>query len=254
MKHKWKADAYASNSKGQEIWAKELIEKMHLQGCETILDIGCGDGKITNYLAGLTTSQVTGIDLSHDMIAFAKKSFVKPRFIQMGAEDLKFDSEFDLIFSNAALHWVKDHDAVVRGIYKALKPGGKILLQMGGKGNAFEVFKALEFVKKEYVPYFKDFISPYTFHCDTYYIELLRNIGFESFDATLIPKEMVHQNIDDFKGWLETTWFPFLDCVPKVKRETFLNQWIQTYLDLTSLHDQGPISVSMIRLEVTAQK
>ena len=76
MEAKWDAESYAKNSKSQELWAKELIEKINLNGHEVILDIGCGDGKVTDYLAHLTTSRVVGIDLNHDMIALAKASSI----------------------------------------------------------------------------------------------------------------------------------------------------------------------------------
>ncbi|MCK9372795.1 MAG: methyltransferase domain-containing protein [Sulfuricurvum sp.] len=254
MEAKWDAESYAKNSKSQELWAKELIEKINLNGHEVILDIGCGDGKVTDYLAHLTTSRVVGIDLNHDMIALAKASYPLPEFLQMDAEKIDYENTFDLVFSNAVLHWVKNHEAVIAGIHKALKPKGKTVLQMGGEGNAKMVFTALSTVQKEYAPYFEDFVSPYTFCSDSYYLKILDKAGFVQPDVQLIEKDMVHKNLEAFEGWLKTTWFPYLGCLPENKRVEFLNQWIQAYLDLAPLDKMGRVHVSMVRLEVKAQK
>lgn len=250
----WDPNHYAKNSRGQEIWAKELIEKIDLQGNESILDIGCGDGKITDLLAQMTSGETVGIDFSDNMIAFAKEQFGKPVFMQMDAQALAFENRFDVVFSNAALHWVSDHKSVLSGIYKALKPDGKAVLQMGGKGNAQAVFNVLENLTEDYRPYFKDFVPPYTFCSDAQYKQWLNEIGFSSFEAKLILKKMLHEDADAFRGWLETTWFPYLMRLPEKIREVFLQTWIKAYIDINPSDKEGRISIDMVRLEVIARK
>lgn len=254
MNATWKPDVYATHSKGQAIWAKELIEKIALRGDESILDVGCGDGKITDYLSTLTSGEVVGIDLNTDMIAFAKNRFKRPDFQQMDAQSILFEDRFDVVFSNAALHWASNHDAVVRGVYKALKSGGKAILQMGGYGNAKDVFSALDKLMQNYTTYFEGFESPYTFCSDSQYDCMLSQAGFSRYRAELIPKDMIHDSIDAFRGWLETTWFPYIRCIPESEQSAFVEEWMKTYLEMFPSDEQGRVHVSMMRLEVEAVK
>jgi trans-aconitate 2-methyltransferase len=254
MSGEWKADVYAANSKGQAVWAHESIEKIGIKGDESILDIGCGDGKITDALSHLTRGEVVGIDLSSEMIAYAHKTFSKPIFRQMDAQALNFNERFDVVFSNAALHWVKDHKAVLEGIYKALKPNGRAILQMGGEGNAHLFFKAVEQVMAFYAVYFEGFEVPYTFLSDKAYERLLEGIGFRSYTACLIPKDMVHADLKAFRGWIETTWFPYIERVPTEHKEAFIEACIKAYCALCPLDSEGRVHVGMMRLEVQLRK
>src|SRR5580693_7647130 len=131
---KWNAAAYAANSTVQQSWARELIAKLKLRGDEQVLDIGCGDGKVTAEIArAVPHGRVLGVDASPEMIAFAKKTFPPSKI-----SNLKFEvcdarkikspaGSFDFVFSNAALHWVDDHEAVLKGAAAVLKPGGRLV-------------------------------------------------------------------------------------------------------------------------------
>jgi len=250
----WNAKDYAQHSKGQELWARELIAKLDLRGNESILDLGCGDGKITALLAQATTGKVVGVDKSEVMIKLAQNSYENITFLPMDATTLSFENEFDVIFSNAVLHWVHDHKAVVQGIYKALKKEGKILLQFGGYGNAKEILFVMDaFIAKEYADSFEDFEFPYSFpHSDIYEV-LLQEQGFKNIDAKLIKKDMVHENVEAFRGWIRTTWFPYTDCLPQNMRERFVDGFVEAYLELRPLDNEGSVHVDMVRLEVRAE-
>jgi len=252
--NEWNAQKYKQFSKSQEKWAKELIEDISIDETTSILDIGCGDGKVTNLFYQQSAKEVIGIDSSSNMIVLAKSNYKEITFIVMDAQKIEFENKFDLVFSNAALHWVKNHEAVLQGVYKSLKPYGKIVFQMGGYGNAAMIFQALETTKQKYSQYFRDFSSPYTFHTDRYYDALLEKYGFVNKKVALIKKDMIHQDRKIFKGWLETTWFPYLNQVPKEFQEHFLEQWIENYLDIVPLDLEKRVHVSMVRLEVKAQK
>src|SRR5208337_2921803 len=133
--YNWNAQDYAKNSQNQFQWAKELIPKLKLKGNEAMLDIGCGDGKITVELARcLPEGWVVGVDSSEKMITLAQ-SFFPPKdypnmsFQILDARNLTFRSQFDIAFSNAALHWIVDQKAVLDGIQRSLKPGGRLLFQ-----------------------------------------------------------------------------------------------------------------------------
>ena len=133
----------------QQTWARELIARLNLRGGEHILDIGCGDGKVTAEIARvLPNGSAVGVDASEEMIAFAKKTFPAKKFPNlkfqvMDARKINFTRRFDFIFSNAALHWVDDHQAILRGAASALKSSGRLIVSCGGKGNAQDVFVAL---------------------------------------------------------------------------------------------------------------
>jgi trans-aconitate 2-methyltransferase len=153
---------------------KRLLGLLSLSPRESVLDIGCGDGHHTAQIAGLVPEgQVVGIDRSREMIAFAQEHFPPTdfpnlRFLQRDASNLSFDDEFefDAIFSNAVLHWVLDHKPVLSGIARSLRPGGRCVLQMGGKGNGADVIRALDRCladpKWHGAPHFPE--SPYGFH------------------------------------------------------------------------------------------
>jgi trans-aconitate methyltransferase len=258
-KQTWDAEDYSKNSSAQLQWARELIAKLNLRGNESVLDIGCGDGKVTVELARIVkTGKVLGIDLSENMIKIALKQFPSSEnpnfsFLQMDATEIQLSEKVDIVFSNAVLHWVKDHSAVLRGVRSCIKDNGRILFQMGGRGNATEVFNAIELIikKTRWYNYFENFKMPYYFYGpDDYKIWLSEN-GFNPVRVELIPKDMQH-NQDGFLGWLRTTWFPYTDCLPVELRDEFLADVIKAYSDVHPVDASGNMHVKMMRLEVEA--
>lgn len=258
----WNSRDYAQHSSAQQEWAQELIARLNLSGNESILDIGCGDGKVTAQIAGeLPRGTVVGIDSSENMISFAKEKYPESEFSnlvfeQMDATELDFENRFDLAFSNAALHWVKDHPAVLRGVKRALKPRGKILFQMGGEGNAAEIIRILQInlKKNEWQPYFTDFTFPYRFYSPVQYREWLRILGFIASRVEIIPKQMRHQNKTALVGWIRTTWLPYTRRIPAHLRDKFIEEIAETYLKYIAWKPGKQILVQMVRLEVEAQK
>jgi trans-aconitate methyltransferase len=254
----WNAEDYAKNSSAQALWANELIAKLELKGSESLLDIGCGDGKITAEIARrLPSGWVVGIDFSESMIALASKSFTRDNlsFYTMNATAIHLEQTFDVAFSNATLHWVEDHPAVLSSLRKHLNPHARILFQMGGYGNAAEIVRTVEqlMVLSRWAEYFVDFKPRYHFYNVADYERWLPAAGYTTQRIELIPKDMVHKTPDELKGWLRTTWFPHTDRLPENQRETFLSEWVSAYLAAHPLDSYGQTHVQMIRLEVEAQ-
>jgi len=260
--YRWDAYDYRSHSTVQQKWAQELIEKLGLVGNESLLDIGCGDGKNTATLAShLRSGRVVGIDSSKDMIGLAVKNYnavLQPNltFQLMDAGNLRFQNEFDIIFSNAALHWVLDHQPVLKGIYRSLKTGGRVLVQMGGKGNAKEVIDVFENIisVEPWAYYFQGFDFPYGFYSPREYKTWLQQAGFEVERCELVPKQMIHKNGEEFKGWVRTTWLPYLERVPVEMRSALIDELAGNYFKATDQSESGPVTTAMIRLEYSAQK
>ncbi len=262
MSYKWNAEEYYKNSSEQYKWAKELISKLYLNGNEKILDIGCGDGKITAEFAKLLPHGfVIGIDNSMELLEFAIKNFPQDKypnltFIYENAIDLDFENEFDIIFSNATLHWIKDHLRVLKGIKKSLKRDGKVLLQMGGKGNAEDLIKVLDNMIKsdEWKSYFYDFDFPYSFYDVDDYKIWLQQVNLREKKIELIQKDMIHQGEEKFKNWIKTTWHPYTHRIPDELREKFIDELTKNYLIKFPADRNGLVHVKMIRLEVIAER
>ncbi len=260
--YRWDARDYRSHSTVQQKWAQELIEELGLVGKESLLDIGCGDGKNTSTLAShLRFGRVVGIDSSKEMIKLAVNNYVtdsQPNltFQLMDAGNLRFQNEFDIIFSNAALHWVLDHQPVLKGMYRSLKAGGRILVQMGGKGNAKEVIDVFEKIisVEPWAHYFQGFDFPYGFYSPQEYKPWLQRAGLDVERLDLVPKEMIHQNGEQFKGWVRTTWLPYLERVPVEMRSALIDELAGKYFKATGQSENGPVTTAMMRLEYSAKK
>jgi len=258
----WNAADYAANSAVQQAWARELIAQLHLRGDEHILDVGCGDGKVTAEIArALPDGLVVGTDASPQMIAFAKKTFPQKnvsnlKFQVMDARKIKFARPFDLVFSNAALHWVDDHEVILRGAASVLKIGGRLVVSCGGKGNAHDVFLALrpEMRLKRWREYFRKMPMPYFFYAPSDYEKWLPKFGFKIHALKLAPKDAAYAGADGFATWLRTTWLPFVQRVPENLREEFITAVTQRYLAKHPADAAGKIHVRMVRLEIEAEK
>lgn len=258
----WNAADYSKNSANQYTWAKELIPKLRLSGDQSLLDIACGDGKITAEIAKcLPKGRVVGIDNSEDMIKLAKHTFPQKTnpnltFQQMDARKLIFNAEFDRMFSTAALHWIVDQKAVLRGVAKSLRGGGRVLFQMGGKGNAKEVLGILDDMlpKMPWKPYFGGFTFPYAFCTPDEYRTMLVEAGLKPTRVELLPKTMSLVGAEGLAGWVRTTWLPYTQRVPVERRDSFVSEIVTRYTANHPVDAEGIVRLSMVRLEVEAQK
>ncbi|HEY2084101.1 MAG TPA: methyltransferase domain-containing protein [Verrucomicrobiae bacterium] len=272
----WSAADYASNSTVQQTWARELIAKLKLRGNERILDVGCGDGKITAEIArAIPRGEAVGVDASPQMIEFATRAFSLPnlKFQVLDARHIKLkpltpalsplgrgegdgSAGFDVVFSNAALHWVDDHEAFLRGAASVLRPGGRLIVSCGGKGNAHDVFLALrpEMRLKRWREFFRKMEAPYFFHSPEEYKKWLPRFGFETGAVKLAPKDATYPGRDGFTAWLRTTWLPYTQRVPESAREEFIECVVGRYVAKHPVDAKGLVHVRMVRLEIDATR
>lgn len=258
--YSWNSKEYLKYSSIQYKWAQELIGKLYLAGDESILDIGCGDGKVTALIhSHLNNGHITGIDSSPDMINLAKKTFPPLKypnlsFVLLDATKLDFRNQFDIIFSTATLHWVKDHLSVLRGVKRSLRKSGRILFQMGGKGNAQDIIAIVNklITTDKYRSYFKDFSFPYNFYSPVDYKQWLNKAELSPKRIELIPKDMIQKGKEEFRGWIRTTWLPYTERIPENMRELFISDIIESYSKRFPIDANGYFYIKMVRLEVEA--
>jgi trans-aconitate 2-methyltransferase len=256
----WNPEDYAKNSDAQLKWARSLTQNVDLAAYQSILDVGCGDGKITaNFAVTVPQSRVVGVDSSSEMIAYATEQYPVSQypnltFACIDARQIKFHQEFDLIFSNATLHWVDDHQVFLQGARQALKEEGRLIISCGGEGNAAGILATFAelMAREQWQPYFADFKNPYFFYGIEDYQRWLQQSGFAVKRLELVPKDMTHQGKAGLAGWIRTTWMPVTKYVPQAQQDEFIAQFVELYLAKNPLDLPGLSHVSMVRLEVDA--
>ncbi len=258
----WNPQDYAQHSEAQLKWARELRSRLDLRGNESVLDVGCGDGKITaDFAATLSQGQVVGVDSSPEMVAYATRTYPASQYPNLSfacvdARCLDFANQFDLVFSNATLHWVDDHQAFLQVASQALLDRGRLIISCGGQGNAADILQVFEEViaSPSWSAYFEGFQNPYFFYGEQDYKLWLRQAGFQVGRLELVPKDMTHLGAAGLVGWIRTTWMPFTHRVPVEDRDRFIDDFVNLYLEQIPLDTDGLAHVGMVRLEVDALK
>ncbi len=194
----WQADRYAKHAHFVPALAQPVLDLLNPQPGERILDLGCGDGVLTEKIAACG-AQVIGVDAAPDMVDAARKRGLDVNLMDGSA--LSFKHEFDAVFSNAALHWMKsDPDAVIAGVARALKPGGRFVAEMGGHGCVAAITVAIIAVMRRYGIDARPLIPWYFPTVDAYRGRLERQ-GFIVDYIELIPRPTPLPT--DMAGWLE---------------------------------------------------
>lgn len=249
-------EKYKKASKHQKEWGNRLIGQLRLKGNESILDLGCGDGVLTEQLSFLVPNgHVLGIDASAGMIQTAKQfSRNNLEFHQMDIRDMSYADEFDVIFSNAALHWLRDHNSLLRSAYHALKPGGILLWNFAGSGSCLNFFETVRQIMAEenYQQYFKNFEWPWFMPCKTEYEELAASEEFREFSVTEEMADRTFADAGEMIRWIDQpSLVPFIQRVPEEKKEAFRTEVIEEMLRKT-LRSDGTCFETFRRIRVNA--
>jgi trans-aconitate methyltransferase len=242
----WKADRYDRHARFVTDLGAPVYELLAPRAGERILDIGCGDGVLTEKIAAAGCG-VVGVDSSPDMIAAAVKRGLDARVVN--AESLAFSREFDAVFSNAALHWMRDADALIAGVARALKPGGRFVAEMGGHACVAAVMTAMLAVLARRGIDGKRLIPWYFPTVDDYRARLERG-GFAVDYIELIPRPTPLPT--DMAGWLQTFANPFVADLPEADRANAISEAVEL-LRPALCDDRGRWTADYTRLRFKAR-
>ncbi len=243
----WDPARYQANAGFVPVLGKPVVELATPRTGERVLDLGCGDGVLTEEIVSLGCS-VTGVDASPEQIAAARARGLNAEV--MDGQELPFDAAFDLVLSNAALHWMKDQDAVIDGVWRALKPGGRFACEMGGGDNVGAIRRAVHSAlnSRGLDPVTAD---PWVFPSDEEQRRRLEARGFHVESIALIDRPTPLPG--DIEGWLWTFCESFLMLAPEAERQGIIDS---VRLDLEPLlkDDSGVWVADYVRLRFLAVK
>jgi trans-aconitate methyltransferase len=266
LKDNWDPVDYYKHSYPQYVFALGSVGRLALRGDERILDIGCGDGKITAELAArVSHGSVLGVDTSTEMIAFAKNMFPETAHPNLSfrygdASNLTFQKEFDIIVAFASLHWTADLVPVLQGIRASLVPGGRFVAQLMAKrvttqkrsGSPLHQARREVMARPAWRPYFQGFKKQGTVYRADEYEMLLRDAGFYPYRVEFVTEDVTHPGIDALKGFARATWHRYTSRIPAEHRDVFLDEVVQRFIEQYPPDRDGKIHVRMKILEVEA--
>jgi trans-aconitate methyltransferase len=204
----WNSEKYDAQHSFVWRYGADVLRLLDPASGECILDLGCGTGHLTAQIAE-KGARVVGVDSSAEMIATARANYPDLEFQAADAASLAFHSEFDAVFSNAVLHWVKDHDGVAFGVANALKHKGRFVAEFGGRGNIEVLLLGLREALRESAS-LEDF-QPWFFPSISEYASLLERHGFNVSFAQLFARPTELQNGEcGLREWLDTFVAPLL--------------------------------------------
>jgi trans-aconitate 2-methyltransferase len=258
MNFEFDAQYYQRASTHQQEWGQRLIAELGLQGHERILDVGSGDGSLTRKLAAsVPRGSVLGLDASTQMIEAAQR-LQEPnlRFVRMDIVDGDFREEFDVVFSSATLHWVKDHRRLLGVLYRALKPGGVVRLSFGGQGNCSRLIATLQELMAEppYQRAFSGFVWPWYMPAVESYERLVREVPFSNARVWGEVADRHFPSVGAMIGWIDQpSLVPFRQHLDAATGERFREEVIARMTGRTREAD-GRCFETFRRINVLARK
>jgi trans-aconitate 2-methyltransferase len=244
----WDADTYHRVSGPQLAWAQAVLERLPLAGDETVLDAGCGSGRVTRLLVErLPRGRVIAVDAAPSMVAAARAELGPGvEVFQADLAELELAAPVDAVFSNAVFHWVPDHDALFRSLFAALRPGGRLVAQCGGAGNVENFHDAARKVGEEepFAAHLSGWEGPWNFADAGATAERLARAGFEEVEAWLEPAPVVPEFTLEY---LRTVCLGHhLERLPEDLRERYVAE--------VARRCGQPVELDYVRLNVSAAR
>jgi len=244
----WDAASYDRVSDIQLQWSLAVIDRLELRGAETVLDAGCGSGRVTKLLLErLPEGRIIGVDASPSMIETAREALPdRTEFIVSDLLELDLDEAADAVFSNATFHWILDHRKLFERLHAALRPGGALDAQCGGIGNLDEFLNSLENVNgdERFAPYVRGIASTWNFASPGDTELRLESAGFEDAQCWLEERREKPREPREF---LRTVCLgPHLERLPEHLHEE--------YLDAVLEYIPRPLTLDYMRLNISARR
>ncbi|MBI4765242.1 MAG: methyltransferase domain-containing protein [Deltaproteobacteria bacterium] len=258
MVHEFDGKKYEKASAHQKEWGAKLISELALTGNERVLDLGCGDGVNTALIAELLSyGEVVGIDASEGMINTAKpKEKTNLRFFLMDIDKIAFKDEFDIVYSNATLHWVKDHHRLLKNVFKALQNGGRLRFNFAADGNCAHFFKVIRkaMVKEDFSPFFLNFSWPWYMPTIDEYTQLVNQSELKAPKVWGENADRYFPDTETMIAWLDQpSLVPFLACVTEAHKADFREYVIVEMIRETKQND-GQCFETFRRINLLASK
>lgn len=232
----WSGADYARHSSLQEAMADEVLSQLPLHGDEQLLDLGCGDGKLSTRIAArLPRGAVLGVDASADMVAYAQRQFAAQpnlRFAVADARRLDFDAAFDLLVSFNALHWVPQQAEALRGIRRALKPGACAHLRLVTRAALTSLEEVAEQVRRlpPWAADFAGFSDPYLRLDADQYTALAGSLGLDCVSCRSEMKRWDFGSEQAFFGFCHAGFGAWTRVLPEARRQAFVEEVMRRYL------------------------
>jgi trans-aconitate 2-methyltransferase len=217
--------------------ADEVLGMLTLEGHERVLDVGCGDGRITAAVARrVPRGRVVGVDASERMVNFARSHFATDehpqlRFLRADGRDLPFHAEFDLVLSFNALHWIPDQDAALRAMRRALVATGRAQLRLVPAGERRSLEQVIEDTRQSerWQGYYRSFSDPYLHRTPAAYAELARHHGFCVRHQQTSAKVWDFGSHAAFAAFGEVTFAAWTERLPSSERRPFVEDVLERY-------------------------
>jgi trans-aconitate 2-methyltransferase len=243
----WDAETYDRVSDPQFEWGLEVLERLELSGDETVLDAGCGTGRVTaKLIERLPEGRVLAVDGSEDMVEKARQALGDSAEVSfMDLAELELSEPVDLVFSTAVFHWIVDHDNLFRRLHASLRPGGRLVAQCGGQGNVAKLATAIVAVAggPDYAPHFEGMKVIWNFAAPDATEEKLKGAGFSEARCWLQPKPVTPEQPLEFLATV--TLGPHLARLPEEERDAFTRDVAAELGD--------PLTLDYVRLNIEAR-
>ena len=246
-KQTWNAEQYQDNASFVAELGLPVVELLNPQSHESVLDLGCGDGALTEKIAK-AAKEVIAIDSSPSMLEAARKRGLNA--VHMRGDSLSYENTFDAVFTNAVLHWITDYDSVIKGVYTALKPKGRFVGEFGGHGNIATLMKAMETIASQHEK-IGTFTNPWFFPQADEYKKYLESNGFMVSYIELIPRPTLLKT--GVKKWLKVFANHIISDMSLELEEDFLSQ-IEQFVKPVLYSEKDGWFADYVRLRFQANK
>ncbi len=258
MTHEFDGKKYGKAAGHQREWGARLISELGLKGDEHVLDLGCGDGFLTALLAELLPDgEVMGIDAARGMIDVAVlKEKPNLRFRRLDIDNLDYENQFDLVFSSATLHWIKDHRRLLRNVHRALRADGRIRFNFAGDGNCSHFISVVREAMKlgEFRSFFAEFEWPWYMPSVREYEVLAGSSGLRDFHVWGENADRFFPDAETMVRWIDQpSLVPFIAAVPDPAKASFRDFVVRRMREETKQED-GRFFETFRRINVSGTK